>query len=319
MSAHDEWLAERATGIGSSDVPAIFGLSPFCGPHGVWLSKMGRRDERDDAWLRYGHHAERAILGYVAEVRGLELEPMGQVVFRHPRAAWAVASPDAAVLRDGKRVGVVEGKNYSTSAEDWGADGDFAGDDTVPIHVRLQTMHQMWVTGWREESYIAASLFGRAPRIYPIAWDDYYERAVVPRLRSWWHTYVVGRTPPPIDATEECGESLKLAFPGGQRERVERPDLAELAERVAHAKEMAEAYRKEAAAAENELRASLRNDERAIAGGVKITRVRSKGRPSFDARALEQADPETFKRYVRQGAPFEYLKISRPKGVSDGD
>ena len=41
------WLQLRRRGIGSSDSPAILGLSPFASPLSVYVDKLGLSDERE--------------------------------------------------------------------------------------------------------------------------------------------------------------------------------------------------------------------------------------------------------------------------------
>ena len=40
--SRDEWLAIRRTGIGSSDIAGVLGLSPWASPYTVWADKRGR-------------------------------------------------------------------------------------------------------------------------------------------------------------------------------------------------------------------------------------------------------------------------------------
>ena len=316
----DTWLSERRSGLGSSDVPVILGLSPLTwgGPHRVWLAKHDALPpESPEPHLVYGQHADGAILDYVAEAHGLTLLRQRNVAHRHETERWALASPDSLLVRDGVPVGVVEAKNYG-SGDGWGRDGDDADDETVPAHVLAQTMHQMWVTGLRGESYIAASLWGRAPRLYPVRWDPSYETHVVPVLRAWWRRHIVEGEPPPVDASDACARTLSLVYPGDPtRERVQRDDLAELAERVLAAKDEARRADEAARLAENMLRAALADDDRALAGAVSVTRVRQPGRARLDGERLREwlggrwADAEQAATVI--GAPYEYLMLRRRK------
>lgn len=316
LDPRDAWLEERRSGIGSSEVAIILGLAPpsWGGPHKVWLDKRGALAPSEPAaCMRYGLHAEGAILSYVAETHGLDLMRQGHVVHRHPGEPWALASPDALLMRDGYAVGVCEAKNYG-NGDGWGRDGEDADDETVPAHVLAQVMHQMWVTDLREESYVAASLFGRAPRLYPVRWDPRYETHVVPTLKAWWQRHIVGGEPPPIDGTDACAEVLRQAFPGSPgSERVERPDLEDLAARVAQAKADAKAAEVAAKLAENELRAAMGNDDRIRAGAVTATRVRNAGRGRVDMDLLKAAAGERWDEMERAawvaGSPFEYILV----------
>ena len=318
MNARAEWLDQRRSGIGSSDVAAILGMAPpswGASPHSVWLDKLGLATERETVpAMTWGSDVEPAILRYVAREHSLDIRPNAGL-WQHPTEPWAVATPDAIHWRDAP-TGIVEVKNYGVS-DGWGQDGDEAGDETVPAHVRLQAWHQMWVTGLRGQSYIAASLWGRPPRLYPLAWEPAYERVIVPQLRAFWRL-VEDRTPPAVDASRACAEALRMLHPL-RDEVAERPDLEALAVRLVEAKRAAKAAEEAAALAANELLAAVGSTRRTVAGPCLVTRVAVKGRVTLDAAAALQADmPDLWERYARVGRASEYLKVTLKKGASDG-
>lgn len=310
MNARAQWLEDRRTGIGSSDVAAILGVCPpswGASAHSVWLDKMGWAEPRDGAHLAWGHDMEPAILAYVAREHGLDLRP-NKDLYRHPVEPWAVATPDALVYRDGRPVGICEVKNYGQS-DGWGRDGDEAGDGTVPDHVRLQVWHQQMATGLLGESYVAASLWGRPPRLYPIAWEPAYETAVVPQLRAFW-ALVEARTPPAVDASDACREVLQRVHPLGD-DVVERPDLEEQAARVVALQRVLTDADAALRLAKNELLAAVGSARKALAGAVTVTRVAVAGRQTLDTAALRAEMPEAWERYARVGAPSEYIKVTK--------
>ena len=62
-SERAEWLDWRRGGIGSSDIAAIIGLSPWATPYSVWAEKTGRLDnhDNDDTVKEFGRRAGRAV------------------------------------------------------------------------------------------------------------------------------------------------------------------------------------------------------------------------------------------------------------------
>lgn len=318
MNARAQWLEERRRGIGSSDVAAILGVAPAswgASPHSVWLDKLGWAAEREAApEMAWGSDVEPAILRYVARAHELDIRPNAEL-HRHPTEPWAVATPDALLWR-GEPTGVVEVKNYGVS-EGWGRDGDEAGDESVPAHVRLQAWHQQWVTGLRGESYIAASLWGRPPRLYPLRWEPRYEDVAVPQLRAFW-ALVEARTPPAVDASDACRDALQRLCPV-RDEAVERPDLEEMAARVVSLKRAAADAEVAAKLAANQLLQAVGPARRTVAGPCLVTRVVNGGRVSLDAKALEAAMPEVWQQFARQSPGYEYLKVTLRKGGNGGE
>lgn len=67
-----EWLAQRRTGIGGSDVASILGLSPWRTPYQVWEDKTGRGEDQDDTpALYWGRLLEDPIRQAYADSTGL--------------------------------------------------------------------------------------------------------------------------------------------------------------------------------------------------------------------------------------------------------
>lgn len=67
-----EWLAQRRTGIGGSDVAAILGLSPWRTPYQVWEDKTGRSDDQEETpALYWGRLLEDPIRQAYADRTGL--------------------------------------------------------------------------------------------------------------------------------------------------------------------------------------------------------------------------------------------------------
>ena len=52
-SSRADWLAERAKGIGSSDVAALLGLSPYKSNTELWEEKVGIRKPTDISEVEY--------------------------------------------------------------------------------------------------------------------------------------------------------------------------------------------------------------------------------------------------------------------------
>jgi putative phage-type endonuclease len=99
---HDraKWLAVRRTGLGSSDIAAIFGLHPFKSAHDVWLDKVDMAPPvEDNPDMRRGRRLEPIAAQLFTEVTGLKVRR--QPLKRAKAYPWLLASVDRQILSDG--------------------------------------------------------------------------------------------------------------------------------------------------------------------------------------------------------------------------
>lgn len=162
-SERREWLEIRRTGIGSSDAPAVCGISPWKTPAGVWAEKLGLVPESTMTEpMEWGLRLEDAIGRAYSDRTGKALVRRG--IVRHPETTWLLASPDF-IREDG--AAIVECKNVGDQAADqWGE----PGTDEIPEHYLVQVQHQMAATGIRQVD-VAALFGGRRLAIYTVHFD----------------------------------------------------------------------------------------------------------------------------------------------------
>lgn len=204
----DRWLEARAGVLGSSDVPAAFGLSFADKPKG------------DSVRLRFGKSAEPWLLAEAAarlENRGLTVSPFSQsMMVLGPESTESLqpsATLDATLhsATTGELCGVLEAKTttlteFATQA--WWVKWDPQGA-RPSIYAWLQVQHQMWVTSLPLGVVICG--FGAGERIsmwevapvLPESWARVVARAISVKL---------GAEPPRVnlDALEE--QALETSF-----------------------------------------------------------------------------------------------------------
>jgi putative phage-type endonuclease len=182
--------------IGSSDVPAILGMSPWATAADVWLAKCNDLPDKPNASMRMGTLLERPLLDYAAEDLGVPLTRDLMLVETAEKPLFA-ANLDAAVLGpDGQPVELVEAK---TSGIIGGNVDDAWGEnetDEVPDHVLLQVQEQMHVARV-EVAHVYALLARVGVRHYVVPRDEQIIDAIRQRGREFWDRYVVTRTCPP--------------------------------------------------------------------------------------------------------------------------
>jgi putative phage-type endonuclease len=296
-----EWLRERRTYLGATDVVAIMGASPWKTPLAVYLEKTGQIEpEPPNAQMLRGLRMEP----YVARIYTYETgEVLRKAAFcRWPEPArFIAASPDYERVRDRR---LVEIKTHAPHiANEYGP----SGSDVIPLHERLQVVWQMHVTG-RTHGADLIALFGVDDvRIYAVEYDANVAREMEEAAREFWAFHIhKGYAPEP---TENDGELLERLYPQHMARTIDADD--ELEEIVARL-EAARAARESAEQAEEECIARLK----AAMGFAKALRTsrgvftwrNRKGTPGWKAIAMElNPSEELINRHTPEHGPRVFL------------
>lgn len=317
--------AIRATGLGSSEIGAVAGLSPYTGPMDVWLVKRGLAEVPETEAMRLGTALEPVVAslyegGHLATGEALKTAaemwpreaPHG--VLRHPREGWVLASPDRVVAAAGDRRGrpprLVEIKSVAwRSAHHWGD-----AHDEVPPWYRAQVEWQMLVTGVPACDLVAL-IGGAELRVYRLAADPALAGMLLDIGRAFWRTVERGEAPA-VDASETWRRHLEARFPRAGAEMVAATrDHDEIAARLADARGRKAAAEADEERAANELRAAI-GDAAGIAGeGWKATWKPAKGSPAWKSIAMElgaEGRPEVVARHT--AAPSRRFTFSDRRG-----
>lgn len=207
----------RATYLGSSDSPPVLGCG-FSGEnqHTVWSRKVGLLPEMEDnEQLLCGRVLQPAICELLRLKTGYDVRPHDETRQLHHELSWLGATPDSFIHGDPRGLGIGELKNVGQyNAAEW------KGIEP-PLRVAVQVQHQMLVTGatWG----ISAGLIGGNKLVYfEFGLHSRLIDAMLPALRTFWG-YVESRTPPPVDGSEGCSESLKRLYPNDNGKSVSLP------------------------------------------------------------------------------------------------
>ncbi len=204
MTDRQQWLEERRKGIGSSDIAALFGVSPYASPLSVYASKLGFdmdcHTPAEKIRLRVGRELEPMVceLAGCSVRRNTSSIPMKDN--EHIRS-----TPDGWSMRDrnGLDEGVFEAKVVGEHAPSTWHHG------VVPQDHELQVRHQMLVTG-RTHGVIAALLIGPSKLLVrDIEWDPDVADAIKAKCDQFWFEHVVPRIPPPADGHPATARAIK--------------------------------------------------------------------------------------------------------------
>lgn len=196
ITSREQWLAERAKDITSTEVSALFGLSPYMTEFELFHQKRDgvvvtlEETER----LKWGQRLEAAIAHGAAEDMGWKIAKMD--VYVRDQAARMGSSFDFEILSSSDGPGILEVKNVDRLAyrQNWLDDGK--GNIEAPEHIELQTQHQMAVTG-RAWCAIVVLVGGNEQKIVLRNRDDAIGAKLRDKVIAFWERVQSGRAPAP--------------------------------------------------------------------------------------------------------------------------
>lgn len=185
----------RTTFIGSSDMAAILGLSPWMTPLELYLQKIGDlppadADPEKARLFRRGKRMEPVIVSMLEEERGLQIvaRNLRYVDIEFPFLACEI---DAEAMVDAERVNVECKSAHHFTAWKYGAEGT----DETPIEYSCQAMFSLMVT--RRARCIFGVLFGTDNLVvYELKRDEETIREMRRRAVHFWNDHVLARVPP---------------------------------------------------------------------------------------------------------------------------
>lgn len=208
------WLEARRTGIGSSDAPAVLGVSPWSSPLLVYAEKIGEREDLEPSEAQeWGLLLEPTIIREFARETG-RLAEQSRVLVRSTARPWQLATIDAEQeAPDKPGPGLLEVKATGFRAGDW--------SEGVPEHVTVQVQHQLDVKGYLWGS-VAVLMNGCKMRWIDVERNE----ALIEKIREaeadFWQR-VERREPVNPDGSPATREALRFLYPRDTGETIALP------------------------------------------------------------------------------------------------
>ena len=215
--------AERALGLGASDVATLAGVNPWNTPFELYLEKIGELDPDariDDAArgrFERGHRLEDVALQWDADISGEPVERVNRTVW-HPRLPFLYCHPDGRRRPWSKTRTLVEVK---TSNKKW---------TEVPRHVQAQCQAQMACTGAIKVDVVVLGFDGPPTRLL-VERDDELIMALEGLATTFWDR-VQRRDPPPVDGSAGASRWLDRLPPGEGQEAAATHEQSRLLDRL---------------------------------------------------------------------------------------
>lgn len=194
----DQWHALRAKVITSTEVSALFGLSPYETEFELWHRKKAgvivtiEPNER----MTWGTRLQNSIAKGIAEDNKWNLAS-ADGEFRECAATRIGASFDFFVRPDGSAEwSILEIKNVDSLAfkQGWvvGADGEIE----APAHIELQVQHQMMLTGLHN-CWIGCLVGGNTVKLLSRAAAREVQEAIAKKVAAFWRSIKANDPPTP--------------------------------------------------------------------------------------------------------------------------
>lgn len=292
--SHEDWLAQRTPGIGSSDIATIVGLNPYKTPFQLWREKTGQVTEEqvETFAMRRGHYLEDAVARFFEDASGKTViqRSAQEDIYVHPDYNWARVSPDRRFWLTNVRnddQGVLECKTAR-----WDVDGD-----NLPPYWFTQLQYQLGVMG-RENGSLAW---------YNLTRDafDYRDVILVPDYFNWimeeaekFQTdNILGGIEPALTNAEDVLIKYSKHTPGTFIEASD--DLAIKIDQLKSIKTNIKKSEEEQKLIEDEIKVFIGEAESLnYHGGILATFKAAKDSPRFDSKAFQEAHPELYAQFT---------------------
>jgi putative phage-type endonuclease len=210
-----QWLEERRTGIGGSDIAPILGLSKYRTALEVYKEKIGELSPDEEANAdrkRLGHRLQLPIIEEYCEAQSARIVEYEPPMIRHPDLPFLIGNLDAVVQNEFADEWNVDAKSvHFRLADHWGE----SGTDDIPDDAFYQGHAYNFLSPKTRHKTDFAVLVGGEwpPRVYSVPRDDEFVALLIPTLEKfWWHVTNREEVPPDF-AHETTLELMKRLYP----------------------------------------------------------------------------------------------------------
>lgn len=215
------WHALRAQDLTSTDMAALFGLSPYKTAFELWHEKKAGEPVKitENDRMRWGRRLEATVALGIADDQGWCVRPFKEYG-RLPEHRIGASFDFRISAQDGENFGdspddtILEIKtvDYLAFRDGWTVEDDFI---EAPPHIELQVQHQMLVSGLRR-AYIGVLVGGNRIEVIEREADDEVHRGILAKARDFWASIDANQAPDPVmpDDAQAVIRMHQFASPG---------------------------------------------------------------------------------------------------------
>ncbi len=201
-ASHEEWLAEREKGIGSSEATTLMGVNHYEDRYKLFLRKTGQLAPKPSSeQMELGHHLEPAVASRFAEVTGAWIDPKseGDWIAADTKKDYLRVSPDRIWVPAGEEQvkanwRILECKTTGMSVD----------SSDIPSYWYCQLQYQMGVMGIKKGALAWISSFPVFNFGYlEIDFNPSYFELIVKSIDEFWNGNILTGTAPEPEALED--------------------------------------------------------------------------------------------------------------------
>lgn len=190
LRSDPEWLAERQSGLGGSEIGAIVGLDPYSSAWDVYRRKVAdlTDEEPPSEAATWGTLLEPVVAREWSRRVGVDIEP--GTLLRHPERSWHIGTPDYLTREPNRRIVEVKTVGAFSWAREW------ESGSSIPARVRCQASWYLALTDC-SSAVILVLVNGQRLEAFDYARDDVAISTLVAEAETFWREHIEKREPPP--------------------------------------------------------------------------------------------------------------------------
>lgn len=302
--SHDQWLENRKSGIGSSEIATIVGLNPYETPYQLWLRKTGQVPPKEENFfMKAGHYLEDAVARFYEDESGRKVinRSAAEDIYIHPNFDWARVSPDRMFWRDAKRAGDNKGILECKTTQ-----REIDGDNLPPFWF-TQIQYQLGVMN-RFDGSLAWLSAGRSFDYRDIVFVPDYFEWMMAEAEKFYIDNILGGREPRLTNTED----ILLKYPTHTAGRFVEASVS-LAGEVVRLKDIKDNI-KTLDTSKDEIEEKIKvaiGEAEALnfQGSVLATWKAPKAGTKFDEKAFKTAHPDLYGEYSKEAQGARRLLI----------
>lgn len=287
--SHEEWLAHRTLGIGSSEVGTIMGVNPWESPYQLWRRKTGRDPSKEETFaMKAGHYLEDAVAHFWTD-------ETGHTIIKNSAGDWLAyredephmrVSPDRIYFmgksRTRKSQGILECKTTQMKVD----------ADDIPLYWFCQLQYQMGVYGV-DYGAIAWLTAGREFGCRSFAFNPVFFEEIRRKVTEFWQVNIQQDIAPEATNPKDI-LAMFDKHTGGKTTEADADTLMTLAS-IQMLKEQKKKIETELAEAEDKVKMAMQDSETLSCGGSTLATWRtSKESSKVDTKRLQAEFPEVY-------------------------
>src|SRR3990167_2310934 len=195
----EEWLSLRTKDLTSTDVSALFGISPYSTAFELWhRKKEGTIIELDpNERMEWGNYLQDSIAKKFADAEKMTIREKNEYI-RIPELRIG-SSFDFEIQSDQNRIFEIKNVDRSVYADQWIEE---EGKIEAPPHIEMQVQHQLLVSGCKS-AVLGVLVGGNKGILINRKADALIHSAILDKAVEFWAS-IDANTPPVPDFTKDA-------------------------------------------------------------------------------------------------------------------